>query len=355
MKFRWLITVLLIATGCTSQAQTRDATQSLSVVSPMHSASAPTTSTPVAQNNLPTIISVGDGDTARVKRSNRTITIRFACIDAPETAQTPWGPQASNRLKQLLPPGQAVQVREVDVDQYGRTVGELFLGNQSVNLTMVREGQAVVYREYLDNCADTRQEYLDAEAQAKAQKLGFWNQPNPVMPWDFRRGKRSNNQQSSNASPSPRPQSTAAASEAVLTANDPNSQINLRATPSTTGKRQGYGLVGDGVQVIDQTTSEGYTWYKVRFPRSGAQGWIRQDFISVGRTAQQPSPSTPTEPSTSQQAQSNNCDPSYPDNCIPPAPPDLDCKDISYKNFRVLPPDPHGFDGRDNDGLGCES
>lgn len=52
-----------------------------------------------------------------------------------------------------------------------------------------------------------------------------------------------------------------------------------------------------------------------------------------------------------------NCDPSYPDPgvCIPPPPPDLDCGDIPYGRFTVLPPDPHGFDGNDNDGLGCES
>lgn len=47
------------------------------------------------------------------------------------------------------------------------------------------------------------------------------------------------------------------------------------------------------------------------------------------------------------------CDPAYPDVCIPSPPPDLDCRDISYRNFRVLSPDPHFFDG-DGDGLGCE-
>ncbi|WP_208766816.1 thermonuclease family protein [Nostoc flagelliforme] len=52
-------------------------------------------------------------------------------------------------------------------DRYGRLVGELFLGNQSVNLQMVREGQAVVYTQYLGNCAVTKDEYLKAEAQAK--------------------------------------------------------------------------------------------------------------------------------------------------------------------------------------------
>ena len=48
-----------------------------------------------------------------------------------------------------------------------------------------------------------------------------------------------------------------------------------------------------------------------------------------------------------------NCDPAYPDVCIAPPPPDLDCADIPYRNFRVLPPDPHHFDG-DGDGIGCE-
>jgi len=47
------------------------------------------------------------------------------------------------------------------------------------------------------------------------------------------------------------------------------------------------------------------------------------------------------------------CNPSYPDVCIPPPPPDLDCRDIPYRRFRVLPPDPHRFDG-DGDGIGCE-
>ena len=49
-----------------------------------------------------------------------------------------------------------------------------------------------------------------------------------------------------------------------------------------------------------------------------------------------------------------NCDPSYPDVCIPSPPPDLNCSDIPYRNFRVLPPDPHHFDGNHN-GIGCEA
>jgi micrococcal nuclease len=53
-------------------------------------------------------------------------------------------------------------------------------------------------------------------------------------------------------------------------------------------------------------------------------------------------------------AQSGNCSPAYPTVCIAPPPPDLDCKDISFRRFKVLAPDPHNFDG-DHDGIGCES
>jgi hypothetical protein len=89
------------------------------------------------------------------------------------------------------------------------------------------------------------------------------------------------------ASSEPQPQPEAGGStsvgsnEAVLTANDPDSQINLRDTPSAAGKDLGYGVVGDRVQIIEQTTSDWYIWYKARFARSGAVGWIRGDFVSV--------------------------------------------------------------------------
>lgn len=51
-----------------------------------------------------------------------------------------------------------------------------------------------------------------------------------------------------------------------------------------------------------------------------------------------------------------NCDASYPTVCIPPVSQagDLDCRDVSYRRFQVLQPDPHNFDA-DFDGIGCES
>jgi len=51
-------------------------------------------------------------------------------------------------------------------------------------------------QQYLKGCAGNENQYLTAEQQARtamlrgtrSQRIGFWNQPNPVMPWDFRRG-----------------------------------------------------------------------------------------------------------------------------------------------------------------------
>lgn len=139
----------------------------------------------IAQNTLSTVVSVGDGDTLRLDDQGKVITVRLGCIDAPEIAQKPWGQQSATRLKQLLPPGTAVRVREIERDRYGRTVAEIYLGSQSINLQLITEGQAVVYRQYLSGC--TANQFLQAEAQAKQKRLGFWNQPSPVMPWDFRR------------------------------------------------------------------------------------------------------------------------------------------------------------------------
>ena len=48
-----------------------------------------------------------------------------------------------------------------------------------------------------------------------------------------------------------------------------------------------------------------------------------------------------------------SCDADYPTVCIPPPPPDLDCADIPYRRFTVLPPDDQHFDG-DHNGIGCE-
>lgn len=52
-------------------------------------------------------------------------------------------------------------------------------------------------------------------------------------------------------------------------------------------------------------------------------------------------------------AAQGGCDPNYTP-CVPISSSDLDCGDIGF-SVTIIGSDPHGFDGNDNDGFGCES
>jgi micrococcal nuclease len=131
------------------------------------------------------VVSVGDGDTIRVRRDDETMTVRLACIDAPEMRQSPFGQGAKERLQLLAPVNSTVSLRTIDTDRYGRLVAEVFREDSNINLSLVSSGHAVVYRQYLSNCDS--ETYLAAEAIAQQDSRVFWSQANPVMPWDFRR------------------------------------------------------------------------------------------------------------------------------------------------------------------------
>lgn len=54
-----------------------------------------------SKGNTATVVSVGDGDTIRVREGGRLLTIRLACIDAPEMGQRPSGAIAREALERL--------------------------------------------------------------------------------------------------------------------------------------------------------------------------------------------------------------------------------------------------------------
>jgi endonuclease YncB( thermonuclease family) len=141
-----------------------------------------------AQTVGATVLSIGDGDTIRVRQVGRSITVRLACIDAPEIAQTPWGLQARRSLQQHLPIGRQVSLNIKNIDRYGRTVAEVIAG-ENINLAMVEEGQAFAYRQYLNSCQ--AKEYLEAESRANRRRHGIWQLDGGITrPWDFRHGSQ---------------------------------------------------------------------------------------------------------------------------------------------------------------------
>jgi endonuclease YncB( thermonuclease family) len=135
-----------------------------------------------------TVVSIGDGDTIRVRKASRLMTVRLACIDSPEMAQAPYGAQARHYLQTRLQVGSAVRLVPQTTDRYGRTVAEV-IGRVNLNLALVERGLAFAYRQYLAGC-DAKQ-YLDAESRASRRRYGVWQVPGGITrPWAFRRGGR---------------------------------------------------------------------------------------------------------------------------------------------------------------------
>jgi micrococcal nuclease len=75
--------------------------------------------------------------------------------------------------------GQTVNLAIANTDRYGWSVAKVYIGNQSINVAMVQEGQAVVYRQYLSACPELKERLLNAEASAKSRRRGIWAQTNP--------------------------------------------------------------------------------------------------------------------------------------------------------------------------------
>lgn len=138
-----------------------------------------------SKGNTATVVSVGDGDTIRVREGGRLLTIRLACIDAPEMGQRPSGTIAREALERLAPVGSEVVLQIQTTDRYGRSVAEVFRGEENVNLALVRQGAAFAYPEYLNQCHALS--YLSAESQAQYQRAGVWATPGGLTrPWEWR-------------------------------------------------------------------------------------------------------------------------------------------------------------------------
>ena len=138
-----------------------------------------------------TIISVGDGDTIRIRDGSEKLTVRLACIDAPEISQEPYGTRSRDFLKKMLPIGKKVVLHVQTIDRYGRSVVEVFTKKVNINESMIEQGHGFVYRRYLSKCNGPR--YLSLERQAQKLGLGVWSNSSTGIqrPWDYRKSKRS--------------------------------------------------------------------------------------------------------------------------------------------------------------------
>ena len=136
-----------------------------------------------------------DGDTLIVQAGWERVTIRLDGIDCPESDQ-PWGDTAKHGLIKLVG-GRTVHYEHHGTDRYDRTLATLYVWDRkesvwlNVNLRMVMLGHAWVSPALLEHLrAARRKEMLAVSRWARRKRVGLWNNPSPVPPWQWRNGDR---------------------------------------------------------------------------------------------------------------------------------------------------------------------
>jgi len=145
------------------------------------------------------VVKVADGDTITVLDSSKVQQrVRLAGIDAPEKKQ-PFGNPSRKKLRDLVA-GREVRVEFEKYDRYGRVVGKVWVTPHDcpkcgktldAGLAQITMGMAWWYRKYAhEQSPEDRGRYELAEKEAKAKRVGLWQEKNPIPPWEYRHQSR---------------------------------------------------------------------------------------------------------------------------------------------------------------------
>src|SRR5512146_1631191 len=137
---------------------------------------------PVSAQQTGNVVEVLDGDTLRIHTGGETRTVRLIGIDAPERSHPSrmvefLADEAAAFLASLCE-GKTVTLEpgDEDVDRHGRLLRYVLLpppDGRLVNLEMVRQGYARVYRSF---AFSRKAEFLDAEREARTREKGIWRE-----------------------------------------------------------------------------------------------------------------------------------------------------------------------------------
>ena len=73
----------------------------------------------------------------------------------------------------------------MDVEQYGRTIGMVFIDSVNVNEALLQAGLAWHYKKY-----DKNPDWAKMEEVAKRNRVGLWVEDDAVAPWEWRKAQR---------------------------------------------------------------------------------------------------------------------------------------------------------------------
>ncbi len=130
-----------------------------------------------------------DGDTCVAKVDGEPITLRLAGIDAPEVMGgpenqgQPFGKEARDFTSGMIK-GKTVTIHKIEKDPYDRTVAEIYLGQDLINIKLVENGLAEAYKHATTQI--NKAAYAAAELHAHNLQMGIWSLQTYVSPSVFR-------------------------------------------------------------------------------------------------------------------------------------------------------------------------
>ncbi len=128
------------------------------------------------------VIGIKDGDTFVLLMAGKEQVVRLAHIDCPEKKQ-PFGNNAKQFASGLCFGKYVTLIHNNKYDRDKRLIAEVILPDgRNVNREMVRNGFAWHFKKYSDS-----KEYARLEIEARTNKSGLWNDPDPVAPWSWRK------------------------------------------------------------------------------------------------------------------------------------------------------------------------
>ena len=123
---------------------------------------------------------------------SKTIKVRIAGIDAPETDHgpnkpgQPFGNESRNFASSLIL-DKRIELEILDRDQYGRLVAMVHSGTVNVGLELLRNGLAHVYTGKGAQYGKFQNEFKNAFNDAKQSKRGLWSLSVVQTPSEFKR------------------------------------------------------------------------------------------------------------------------------------------------------------------------
>ena len=146
-----------------------------------------------------TITGVEDGDTAYGRtKEGRSLTVRLAGIDAPETDHPKagkkgqsYGQESKRSLEEMILNHEVEVVVTQANDKNGRSIGQITLKGKNINREQLVKGAAWVNKRYNQNPED-----IAAFDNAQKLKMGLFGEKgmmnlwaDPVPPWEHRKTK----------------------------------------------------------------------------------------------------------------------------------------------------------------------